>query len=79
MFKAWGTWLGLEDAAYTKKSDDSENSGLAVEEEEKIVQAQNEVNKQQAAEQKGDPTDKEEQSQEGKGLGGRKISPYHLR
>lgn len=44
MFKGLGTWLGLE-----KTSDDKES--LNVEQEEKVVEAQNEVNKQQPADQ----------------------------
>lgn len=44
MFKGLGTWLGLE-----KASDEKET--LNVEHEEKVVEAQNEVNKQQPADQ----------------------------
>uniref|UniRef100_UPI003AAB74FD synapse-associated protein 1-like n=1 Tax=Centroberyx gerrardi TaxID=166262 RepID=UPI003AAB74FD len=67
MLKGFGTWLGLENATYTKKSDDKEN--LAEEQEEKVVQAQNEVNKQQAAEQEEEPAATQENSEQGKGLG----------
>ncbi|KAM9366217.1 synapse-associated protein 1-like [Symphorus nematophorus] len=67
MFKGLGTWLGLESpTTYTKSPDDKEN--LSVEEqEEKVVEAQNEVNKQQPAEE---PEENQENSDQGKGLGG---------
>uniref|UniRef100_M4ACH3 Synapse-associated protein 1 n=1 Tax=Xiphophorus maculatus TaxID=8083 RepID=M4ACH3_XIPMA len=41
MFKGFGTWLGLEKTSEEKES-------LSVQQEEKVVEAQNEVNKQQA-------------------------------
>ncbi|KAM4602561.1 synapse-associated protein 1-like [Polymixia lowei] len=68
MFKGLGTWLGLENPMYTKTPDDRENSGLDIEQEEKIVQAQNEVNKQQAAEQEGEPATNPQHSPQGQGL-----------
>ncbi|TDH16695.1 hypothetical protein EPR50_G00000500 [Perca flavescens] len=68
MFKSFGTWLGLEDQTYTKASEDTEK--LSGEQEEKVVEAQNEVNKQQPAGQDGEPeADREENSELGKGLG----------
>lgn len=67
MFKGLGTWLGLETPAYTKTSDEKEN--LSVEEEEKVVEAQNEVNKQSPAEQDRGELTKEDTSDESKGLG----------
>ncbi|MEQ2261170.1 hypothetical protein XENORESO_006691 [Xenotaenia resolanae] len=63
MFKGFGTWLGLE-----KTSEDKESH--SVEQEEKVVEAQNEVNKQQAAEQDdGTAETKEENLDHSKGLG----------
>ncbi|XP_035538104.1 synapse-associated protein 1-like [Morone saxatilis] len=67
MFKGLGTWLGLESPTYTKAPDDKES--VNVEQEEKVVEAQNEVNKQQAAEQEGEPEANQEQSEQGQGLG----------
>lgn len=70
MFKGLGTWLGLE----TPTS--AEN--LNVEQEEKVVEAQNEVNKQQAADQDGEPEANQEKTEQGKGLGGeRELVPLH--
>uniref|UniRef100_UPI0037E9109B synapse-associated protein 1-like n=1 Tax=Semicossyphus pulcher TaxID=241346 RepID=UPI0037E9109B len=68
MFRGLGTWLGLENPTYTKTSDDKED--LIVEQEEKVVEAQNEVNKQQPADQDGEPEAIQENSEQGKGLGG---------
>ncbi|XP_018553015.1 synapse-associated protein 1 [Lates calcarifer] len=67
MFKGLGTWLGLENPTYTKTSDDKEN--VSVQQEEKVVEAQNEVNKQQPADQDGEPEANLENSEQGKGLG----------
>ncbi|XP_029985319.1 synapse-associated protein 1-like isoform X2 [Sphaeramia orbicularis] len=67
MFKGLGTWLGLETPTYTKTSDEKEN--LSVEQEEKVVEAQNEVNKQPPAEQDQEELTKEDSSEESKGLG----------
>lgn len=69
MFKGLGSWLGLEKP--------TETSGEAVEsgqqdEEEKVVEAQNEVNKQQTAEQDPGKADMENPEQN-KGLGGEKT------
>ncbi|KAM3877102.1 synapse-associated protein 1-like [Diretmus argenteus] len=67
MLKGFGSWLGMQDSAYTKMSDDKEN--VDVEQEERVVQAQNEVNKQQPAEQEAaDPAENQDNSQQGKGL-----------
>lgn len=68
MFKGLGTWLGLESPTYAKTPDDAEN--LNVEQEEKVVEAQNEVNKQQAADQHEEPEANQEKTEQGKGLGG---------
>ncbi|XP_071344987.1 synapse-associated protein 1-like [Trachinotus anak] len=68
MFKGLGTWLGLENPTYTKTSDDEET--LRVQQEEKVVEAQNEVNKQQPADQDGEPQATPEDPELGKGLGG---------
>lgn len=70
MLKGLGTWLGLESPTFAKTPDDSEN--LSVEQEEKVVEAQNEVNKQQPADQDGEPEANQENSEQGKGLGGEK-------
>ena len=76
MFKGLGTWLGLESpTTFTTSPDDKEK--LTVEEqEEKVVEAQNEVNKQQPAEE---PEENQENSDQGKGLGGEKqlFSTYY--
>ncbi|MEQ2311036.1 Synapse-associated protein 1 [Ameca splendens] len=63
MFRGFGSWLGLEKTPEDKES-------LSVEQEEKVVEAQNEVNKQQAAEQDdGTAETKEENLDHRKGLG----------
>lgn len=67
MFKGFGSWLGLENPTYTKTTDDTEQ--LCVEQEEKVVEAQNEVNKQQPATQDGGPEAIQENSEQGQGLG----------
>ncbi|KAM7423620.1 hypothetical protein PAMA_000122 [Pampus argenteus] len=67
MFKGLGTWLGLENPTYTKTSDDSEQ--LNVEQEEKVVEAQNEVNKQQPADHTAEPEENHDNPELGKGLG----------
>lgn len=69
MFKGLGTWLGLESPAHPKAaSDDTEN--VNVEQEEKVVEAQNEVNKQQPTDQDGEGEGNQEKPEQGKGLGG---------
>lgn len=69
MFKSLGTWFGLESPVNSKTTpDDTEN--VNVEQKEKVVEAQNEVNKQPAAEQDGEAEEKQENSEESKGLGG---------
>lgn len=67
MFRGLGTWLGLENPTYTKTSDDKDE--LIVEQEEKVVEAQNEVNKQQPAEQDEEQEADQENSEQSKGLG----------
>ncbi len=74
MLKGLGTWLGLESPTYTKTSDDKET--VNVEQEEKVVEAQNEVNKQQPAENDGEPATDQENSEQGKGLGGERESCF---
>lgn len=74
MFKGLGTWLGLESPTYTKTSDDSEK--LNVEREEKVVEAQNEVNKQQPADQDVDAEANQEKSEQGQGLSGEKTNRF---
>ncbi|KAM7014785.1 synapse-associated protein 1-like [Tautogolabrus adspersus] len=72
MFKGLGSWLGLENPTFTKTPDDREE--LTAEQEEKVVEAQNEVNKQQPADQDGEPDGEpeanQENSEQSKGLGG---------
>lgn len=68
MFRGLGTWLGLDTPTAAKASDDQEK--LSVEQEEKVVEAQNEVNKQQPADQDGAPEAEQRNSEESKGLGG---------
>ncbi|XP_013887155.1 synapse-associated protein 1 [Austrofundulus limnaeus] len=64
MFKGLGTWLGLE-----KTSDESES--LNVEQEEKVVEAQNEVNKQQPADHDHDEAEtKHANPEQRSGFGG---------
>ncbi|XP_063738183.1 synapse-associated protein 1 isoform X2 [Eleginops maclovinus] len=65
MFKGFGSWLGFENQTYTKTSDDPE--ALSVEQEEKVVEAQNEVNKQQAADH-GEPEANQDDSVQEKGI-----------
>ncbi|XP_069030267.1 synapse-associated protein 1-like [Embiotoca jacksoni] len=65
MFKGLGTWLGLEDPTYTKTSDDTEN--VSADQEEKVVEAQNEVNKQQPADEEAEAN--QDNSEHSKGLG----------
>nr|XP_046191779.1 synapse-associated protein 1-like [Oncorhynchus gorbuscha]XP_046194429.1 synapse-associated protein 1-like [Oncorhynchus gorbuscha] len=70
MFKGWGTWLGMEN---TSTTEESEVADVAV--EEKIVQDQNEVNKQHeppATEELGQEDGDTVQliSQQAKGFGG---------
>nr|XP_029502147.1 synapse-associated protein 1-like [Oncorhynchus nerka] len=70
MFKGWGTWLGIEN---TSTTEESEVADVAV--EEKIVQDQNEVNKQHeppATEELGQEDGDTVQliSQQAKGFGG---------
>ncbi|XP_047437580.1 synapse-associated protein 1-like [Mugil cephalus] len=68
MFKGLGTWLGLENQTYSQTSDDQEN--LPEEQGEKVVEAQNEVNKQQPADQQdGEAEADQENSEHSKGLG----------
>lgn len=67
MFKGLGTWLGLENPTHTKPCDDPEQ--LRVEQEEKVVEAQNEVNKQQPADQTEEPETNLDNSELGQGLG----------
>lgn len=71
MFRGFGTWLGLEDQAYNKTSGDREDPSV-LEQEEKVVEAQNEVNKQQPADEVGEPEADRENSEHGKGLSGEK-------
>lgn len=71
MFKGWGTWLGIEN---TSTTEESEVADVAV--EEKIVQDQNEVNKQHeppATEELGQEDGDTVQliSQQAKGFGGK--------
>uniref|UniRef100_A0A1A8ERS4 Synapse-associated protein 1 n=1 Tax=Nothobranchius korthausae TaxID=1143690 RepID=A0A1A8ERS4_9TELE len=60
MFKGFGTWLGLE-----KTSEEN----LRAEQEEKVVEAQNEVNKQQPADQVGEAETTQTNTQQNKGFG----------
>lgn len=64
MLRGLGTWLGLDNQTY-KTSDEAEVR--SVEQEEKVVEAQNEVNKQQPA---GETEEKQENCEQDKGLGG---------
>ncbi|XP_067117142.1 synapse-associated protein 1 isoform X1 [Osmerus mordax] len=67
MFKGWGSWLGIQDTT----SSNTENAELPVEvvEEEKIVQAQNEVNKQQTEQEpEQEPAPPQQPQEAGKGL-----------
>ncbi|XP_058486339.1 synapse-associated protein 1 isoform X1 [Solea solea] len=67
-FKCLGTWLGLENPTETTTSDDTEDT--SVRQENKVVEAQNEVNKQQPAEQQDEEKEaKLEILDQSKGLG----------
>lgn len=68
MLKGLGTWLGLEGPTVTETSVDKEK--LNVGQEEKVVEAQTEVNKQQPADQDGTPEAEQENSEQSTGLGG---------
>lgn len=59
--------MGLESPTSPKTSEDKD---LLVEQEEKVVEAQNEVNKQQPADEDGGPETNQDSSEPGKGLGG---------
>lgn len=66
MFKGLGSWLGLESPTM-HTSDEKENEKIE-EQQEKVVEAQNEVNKQQPAEDGGAQTT-EDSLENNKGLG----------
>lgn len=68
MFRGFGTWLGLESPTLVKLPDDAEK--IDAEQEEKVVEAQNEVNKQQPPDQDGEPEATPDKSEQSKGLGG---------
>ena len=68
MFKGFGTWLGFENPTYTETSDDIEAAD--VEQEEKVVEAQNDVNKQPTADRQELTSAAEESPEQSKGLGG---------
>lgn len=68
MLKGLGTWLGLEGPTVTKTSVDKEK--LNVGQEEKVIEAQTEVNKQQPADQDGTPEAEQENLEQSTGLGG---------
>lgn len=59
--------MGLESPTFPKTSEDKD---LMVEQEEKVVEAQNEVNKQQPADEDGEAETNQDSSEPGKGLGG---------
>lgn len=65
--------MGLESPTFPKTSDDKD---LIVEQEEKVVEAQNEVNKQQPAAEDGEAEPNQEDSEPGKGLGGEKKNTF---
>lgn len=69
MFKSLGTWLGL-DSPVDSKTPPDDTKNVNVEQKEKVMEAQNEVNKQQPADQDGEPLENQENSEQGKGLGG---------
>ncbi|XP_037304737.2 synapse-associated protein 1 [Pungitius pungitius] len=68
MFRGFGTWLGLENQTRSGTSGDTDDL-RAVEQEEKVVEAQNEVNKQRPADGGGDPEADRDISEHGQGLG----------
>lgn len=69
--------MGLESPTLEKTPGDTEN--LIVEQEEKVVEAQNEVNKQQPADIDGEPEANQDKDNPGKGLGGEhKTLPFFL-
>lgn len=74
MFRGLGTWLGLESPTLVKLPDDGETTNA--EQEGKVVEAQNEVNKQQPPDQDGEPEATLDKSEPSKGLGGEKDLFY---
>ena len=70
MLKGWGAWLGLDnktaDSSVSVAEEGEQQQTAEQQQEEKIVQTQNEVNKQQAADPESDPRQE-------RGLGGKKI------
>lgn len=69
MFKSLESWFGLESPTFAKTTPDNAEN-VNVEQEEKVVEAQNEVNKQQPANQDGEPEESQERPEQGRGLGG---------
>ncbi|XP_054469334.1 synapse-associated protein 1-like [Anoplopoma fimbria] len=69
MFRGFGTWLGLENHTRTAEERENLSAEEQEEQEEKVVEAQNEVNKQRAADEDGGPEGGREDSEQGKGLG----------
>lgn len=64
MLRGLGSWLGLDNQTL-KTSDEAEER--STEREEKVVEAQNEVNKQPSA---GEPEPNPDNCEQDKGLGG---------
>ncbi|KAK2919693.1 synapse-associated protein 1-like [Channa argus] len=67
MFKGLGTWFGLDNPTHNNTSGDKENP--SVEQDEKVVEAQNELNKQQPADSDEEPKANQENSEQSRGLG----------
>ncbi|CAN9506886.1 unnamed protein product [Ophioblennius macclurei] len=67
MFRGLGTWLGLESPTDSKNSDDTDE--LGEKKEEKVVEAQNEVNKQQDGKEEEEEEDRDKEKEKDRGLG----------
>lgn len=73
MLKNFGSWLGLASPTTAQPTGDTEE--LIAEKEEKVVEAQNEVNKPQPTDADGDADANQDTDHQGKGLSG-KLKKY---
>lgn len=75
MLKNFGNWLGLASPMASQPPGDTEE--LIAEKEEKVVEAQNEVNKPQPTDTEGETATKQDADHQAKGLSG-KINKYFV-
>lgn len=73
MLKNFGSWLGLASPTAAQPPGDTEE--LIAENEEKVVEAQNEVNKPQPTDTDGETEANQDTDHQGKGLSG-KLKKY---